>query len=183
MPGRRGPGPLKVALTHPLVRVRPARSGELRARARGSGGATEGTRGWGAATSEGGPPGRQKIFPAAPHPPPSEPGAVSRGIYLPLVQPPCPDLSSLPPSARAGEAGGAAAAAAAPGPARSPRLSSRPRTPAPGREKLQTPARAPRRCAADSCPPAAEPRSATAPLLLSAMTSPGLCTACGPIRG
>lgn len=64
----------------------------------GGGGATLETRGWGAA---GGGPGKPEHLPsrlkAVPsrHPlPRASPGARSRGIYLPRVQPPCQDLSS-----------------------------------------------------------------------------------------
>lgn len=64
----RGPGPPRVALTHPLVRVRPARAGELRAGSPGSRGAPEGTRSWGAVRTGaggGGRPGKAENLPSS----------------------------------------------------------------------------------------------------------------------
>lgn len=82
-----------------------------------------------------------------------------RQWILPLVQPPCQDLAS--PSERSGWRGwGVAAPRPQPQPQARPAppppqpwLSSRPRTLAPGRAKLQAPARDRRRSAAHSCPP------------------------------
>lgn len=151
-----------MALTHPLVRVREPRSCKLRAGAPG-----QPRRALEAGTpreQEGAQEGRKSAQQpkSSTQPPPlpgSEPGAVNRGIYLPLVQPPCQDLSST--SERSGWWGwGAAAPRPQPQPQARPAcpwLSSRPCTLAPGQEKLQPPARDPRRSAAYSWPPAVKP--------------------------
>lgn len=76
-PVHRGPGPPRVALTHPLVRVRPARAGELRAGSPGSRGATEGTRSWGAVRTGaggGGRPGKAENLPSSATPFPERAG-------------------------------------------------------------------------------------------------------------